>query len=504
MATKRSDAYAIWFMPETTYGVDPGIATAAFVDGSTETYSYVPTATLKAYARITNAVEGLPRRPMVEAEQVFPVTDSDPFMAKGPRGGGNMFSFDMLVHGGLLDGTTDRPVPPPWAQLAASACGRAIGHRTADSGGGNGPTNASKVGSTPNVNYFEIASLAGTAGTVAPGHVFAVDYSGGAARPDLQLVRPTHAAASDEFGGVSGTDSGCVYNGVNVGLPSGVAADDPIYWSNQLVFDRRMEDSGAFTSSEGPLSFTVLVLRPEAESCQLFTGVKCTEFELTDNQGEIPRIKLSFHYKQFKTLGEDGTAVVGNVSIADEPAYYASWPCPKVTTASHMTYLKYLDAAEDGAYDSPTVVRDLDITNFSVKWNAGYTVRHSNMATETVADLRQTQRQSLEIRFTTLYLDDWRDMLGLCSAVDGTNAYNTFPFIYWTGEKRSQAWFVAAPSLHLKEDPGPGDGDFEGNQSQEVVLGMRPYSGDLASDNATAATYANTTTPQTRFAIGTF
>lgn len=505
MATKRSDAYAVWFMPETTYGVDPGIVAASFVDGASETYSYVPDSTRKAYARITGAVENLPRREMVEAEQVFPTTDSDPFHAKGPRRGGNTFSFDMLVHGGLRDATTDRPVPPPWAQLATSACGRAIGHRSGDPGGGNGPTNSSKVGATPNLNYFAVASLAGTAGTFAPGHVFAVDYAGGSGAPDMQLVRPVHCADTDEFGDVTGTTSGCLYNGTSVGLPSGVAANDPIYWANQVCFDRRYEDAGSHGSSTAQLSYTMLILRPEADSIQLVRGVKCTEFEMVDENGAIPRIKLTFHFKDFKTFGEDGsTAFGGTPAIDDEPAYYSVWPCPKVTTGSHVTFLKYQDANEDGTYESPTVVRDLDLTNFTVRWNAGYTPRHSNMATETVADLRQTTRQTLEVRFTTLYYDDWRDMLGLCAAVDGANAYNSFPFVYWTGEKRSQMFFVACPSLHLREDPGPGDGDFEGNQSQEIVLGMRPYNGDVAADGTTAEVFTTTETVQTRFALGTF
>lgn len=504
MATKRSDAYAVWFMPETTYGVDPGIVAAAFVDGTSEAYSYIPDGTYKAYARIAGGVEGLPRREMVEAEQVFPTTDSDPFMAKGPRRGGSTFSFDMLMHGGLLDDTTDRPVAPPWAQLATSASGRCVGHRSGDSGGGNGASHASKVGTSPNVNYFPVASLVGTAGTTAAGHVFGVDYSGGSGAPDIHLVRPTHCADTDEFGDVTGTTSGCLYNGTSVGLPSGVSANDPIYWTSQVIFDRRLEDAGSFGSSTAQLSFTMLILRPEQDSIQLIRGVRCTEFEITDENGAIPRIKLSFHFKDFKTFGEDGsTAFGGTPVIDDEPAYYASWPCPKVTTASHVTFLKYADGDEDGAYSSPSVVRDLDLTGFSVKWNAGYNVRHSNMATETVADLRQTTRQTLEVRFMTLYYDDWRDMLGLCSAVDGANTYNTFPFIYWTGEKRSQIWFAAFPSLHLREDPGPGDGDHEGNQAQEIVLGMRPYRADLAANGTDAATFAVTTTPQTRFALGT-
>lgn len=504
VTSKRSDAYAIYYMPEATYGVDPGIVAASFVDGTTEAYKYVATTALKGYARIKGKVDGLPRRKMVEAEQVFPVTDSDPFRAKGPRAGGDTFSFEMLVHGGVLDDTTDRPCPPPWAQLITSASGRCFGHRVLDTGGGNGAAHASKIGAAPNANYFGVVSAVGTVGSTWPGHVFGVDYGTGTVTPDIQLVRPTMCAELDEFGGVTGTDPGAVYNGTNVGFSTAPTANDLVYWTNQVVFDRRLEDSGDMTATEGQLSYTVLILRPEVDSCQIVKGVRCNEFEIMDNAGEIPSIKMSFHYKTFLTFGEDGaTAFGGTPAIDDEPEYYASWPCPKVTASSSCTYLKYADANEDAAYDSPAVVRDLALTNFSLKWTAGYTVRHSNMAAETVEDLRQTQRQNLEVKFTTLYHDDWRDMLGLCNAVDGTNAYNSFPFIYWTGEKRSQLWFVACPSLFLKDDPGPGDGDFEGNQSQEITLGMRPYKGDRNAADTASLTYATTTTGQNRFAIGT-
>lgn len=515
VTSKRSDAYAIWYMPETTYGVDPGITAAVvagnIVDGTNETYKYIPTSSRAAYARIVGKVDGLPRRAMVDADQVFPVTDSDPFRAKGTRGGGNAFSFEMLMHGGLTDtvGTdSDRPVPPPWLQLASSASGRIIGHRAADSGGGNGSTNGSKVkasGPAPAAYAICAEAAAGSVGSFAPGHVFGVDHGTGGAT-DIELVRPVFCDTSVNFGlttAATAADSGALYNGTSVAFKQAPSSGDTIYYSAQACFDRRFEDSGALTAAEGQLSYTILILRPEAEACQLVTGVRCNEFEITDNVNEIPKIKLSFHFKSFKTFGEDGTAGFGDTpAITDEPAYYADWPCPKVTTDSNLTFLKYFDTAEDGTLDAPAVVRDLPITNFSAKWTAGYTVRHSNMATEGVQDLRQTQRQNLEIKFTSLYYDDWRDMLGLCSAVD-TNGYNTFPFIYWTGEKRSQIWFVASPSLHLKDDPGPGDGDYEGNMSQEVTLGMRPYRGDRDATGAAEEAFSTTAAAQTRFAIGT-
>ena len=517
VTSKRSDAYAIWYCPETTYGVDPGIvgfvnSESSIVNGTAESYLYVPTPAIAAYARITGKVDGLPRRAMVDADQVFPITDAAPFRAKGTRGGGNVLSFEMLVHGGLIDTIGDgRPVPPPWLQLASSASGRVIGHRGTDSGGAYnvGTGDYSTVAAAlpaPAAHQFTIES-AGAVGTLAPGHVFGVDHGTGST-VDIELVRPVRCEAAETFGDITagaaavGT-SGAWYNGTSVALKQAPTAADVVYFSAQANFDRRYEDSGTLSDADSQLSYTILILRPDADACQIVTGVRCSEWELTDNVNEIPKIKLSFHYKSFLTFGEDGaTAFGGTPAIADEPAYYSNWPCPKVTTNSNVTYLKYFDTAEDGVLDTPAVVRDLPLTNFSVKWSAGFTVRHSNMAAEGVHDLRQTSRQELEVKFTCLYNDDWRDMLGLCSAVD-TNGYNTFPFIYWTGEKRSQMWFVACPSLQLKDDPGPGDGDFEGNMSQEVTFNMRPYRGDRTAAGTGEVAFATTTCAQNKLAVGT-
>lgn len=514
VTSKRSDAYAVWYIPEATYGVDPGIvgfvnSESAIVNGTDEDYLYVPTSARAAYARITGKVDGLPRRAMVDADQVFPVTDAAPFRAKGTRGGGNVVSFEMLVHGGLIDTISDgRPVPPPWLQLAASASGRVIGHRGTDTGGtynvGTGDySTVAGASPTPSAHYIGLTS-AGAAGTFAPGHVFGVNHGTGST-VDIELVRPVRCENTETFGdtaGASSADSGALYNGSSVAFKQAPTAGDHIFFSAQACFDRRYEDSGTLADADSQLSYTFLILRPDADACQILTGVRCSEWELTDNVNEIPKVKLSFHFKSFLTFGEDGAAFGGTPAIADEPAYYGNWPCPKVTTNSNVTYLKYFDAAEDGTLDTPAVVRDLPLTNFSVKWTAGFTVRHSNMAAEGVHDLRQTARQDLEVKFTCLYNDDWRDMLGLCSAVD-TNGYNTFPFIYWTGEKRSQLWFVACPSLQLKDDPGPGDGDFEGNMSQEVTFNMRPYRGDRTAAGTGEIAFATTTCAQNKLAVGT-
>lgn len=517
VTSKRNDAYGIWYMPETTYGVDPGIVAAVnggtIVNGTNETYLYIPTTSRPAYARLSATVEGLPRRKMVSAPQLFPVTDADPFMAKGTRSGGDMVSWEMLVHGGLTDtvGTdSDRPIPPPWLQLMTSASGRCIGHRAADTGGGNGATNNSLISGTPapTADYWEAVAGAGSVGTIAPGHVLGVDHGTGTASYDIELVRPTRAGASDEFGESGGSDpvddGGAVYSGVSVAFKQAPAENDRIYFSAQACFDRRFEDSGSFAASEGQLSYTVLILRPEVEACQILTGVRCNEWEITDNFDEIPKVKMGFHFKRFLTLGEDGsTAFGGTPTVFEEPAYYSNWPCPKVSSGNNMTFLLASDSNEDGTYSTPAVTRDRPLTGFSAKWNAGYTVRHSNMATESVEDLRQTQPQTFEVKFTTLYYDDWRDMLGLCTAVGGANQPNSVPFIYWAGENPRQVWFVASPALHLKADPGPGDTDFEGNMAQEIMLGSRPYRGDVDAAGTAEVAFTTTTPYQTKVAVGT-
>lgn len=519
VTTTRSTAQAVWYIPEATYGVDPGIVAAQFVDGATETYLYIPKAeatACKAYARIVDGVEGLPKRPLVAAEQVFPTTDADPFMAKGTRGGDTEFSFSMLMHGGLADtiGAAPRPVPPPWLQLASSASGRIIGHRTGDSGGEVGGSSV-KAAPTPTANRFVIeASGGGAVGALAPGHVFFVDHNTGSSPYDWEPVRPTYCASVTEFGdndsdpgGGVVTRNGAEYSGYAVGFKQAPTAGDNILFTSQANFDRRYEDSGAMTDAEGQLSYTILVLRADADASFLFTGCRCNAFEITDNVNEIPKIKLTFKYKSWKRFGEDGTSGFGGTpTIDDEPAYYENWPCPKVTSQSNMTFLKaYMSS---GAYQTPTVVRDLAVTNFSLTWNAGYTVRHSNMATEGVEDLRQTARQELRVKFTTLFYDDWQDMLGMCSTID-SNTLDSFPFLYWTGEDPRQTWYVAIPSAHVVEDPG-ADKDFEGNLAQEITLGIRPYRGDgmtgTAGDvntPATVAAFDTDATAQNKFALGT-
>lgn len=489
--TYRSNAYSVFFMPEATYGVDPGIVTAATVDGTTEQVKYQPQYTnqhgthdpLRAHIRLAAPPDGLPKRPMVPVEQVYPTNDYDPFHAKGLRGG-QEFSLTMHVHGGVLDSgsalDTDRPVPPPWLALCASASGRVFGHLASPAiGGGNlVGTNATEVDAQVPIaaTSFDIAAETGTIGTMDEGVVFGVDFGTGTSTPDIELCRCTFSGGAAEFGDNEGPTSGAVYNGTNMGFSAAPAAGDIVYWPCQVAFDRRFE-------SVSP-SYTILIMRPDVDTAYLMTGCKAKEFEISANFGEIPTCKITFVCKDSIPFSEGGTAAFGGTpTMVDEPDYYSSWPCAKVIADDEIVFM-----------NNTTVSRGLAISGLSIKWSAGYTPRHSNMATEGTEDVRLTEKQDLTVSFTCLYRDEWRDLLGACYAVDGT--YGTFPLIYWSGENRAQLWAFAAAALHLKEDPGL-DGDFEGNQAHTVTLGCRRYSNDNGN-------FATTTLVDTKWALCTF
>jgi hypothetical protein len=476
MTTERSSSYAVAWIPEATPGVNPGIVTAAFVDGSSETTLYQPQAAgtpYKAWLRLAAAPDGLPTRPMIAAEQLYPTNDFDPLMVKGNRDEGE-FTLTVNIHGGLSDPSTNRPVPPPWLRLAASACGRLLGSTAGQSGGGNGSTHYSKVlDAAPNANYFEIVAGTGTVGALDEGHVFGVDFGTGTSTRDIELVRPSFCAAATEFGDVSTTTNGAEYNSTAFGFSAAPAQDDKVLFACQAQFDRRYE---AATES-----FTFLIMRPNVDSAMLLRGCRVKSWELTSNFNEIAQMKLTILFHDYLTFGEDGTAGFGGTpTLVDEPDYYSQWPCPIITGSANMAYI-----------NNTTVIRNLAISNLSVKWESGYTRQHSNMAIGTYM-LRSTEKQDVEVRFTCLYRDDWRDILGACYPMDGI--YGTFPLIYWQGTKPKDIWYFALPSMHLKNDI-TNDGDFEGNQATEVVLGQRKYSGDNGN-------FAATTTVDNKFAIG--
>lgn len=513
MATNRADAFALAYIPETTYGVDPGIVTAAWVDGDSEDFAYIPQAEgtpYKAWLRLSTKPEGMPKRMMVEATQIMPISDSDPYFGKGPASTDQEFSFELLLHGGTTDvaaaSDTDRPIPPPWQQMITAASGRTIGHRTGDSGGGNGPTNASRIKATtaPSANDFEIEIKAGTIGALAPGHVFAVDHGTGATERDIEIVRPTYLATSAKFGDDTPAVNGSEYNTVAVGFKQAPVSQDDVYFSSQTVFDRRLEASGAFTASEAQLSYTLLVYRGDSASSCLLKGARVKSFEITEQFNEFARVKINVLFKSFHYYGDDPTQFAAEPVLPDEPTYYnVAWPCPVVSNFNNVTLVKYLDANVDGAYSTPSVVRDLAITGLTVTWDAGYTQRHSLVARHAVEDLRLTERQKLTVKFTVLYDDDFRTMLGLCRLNNGANAYNSFPFLYWSGERANNIWFLAVPAAFVIEDPGT-DGDFEGNQAHEITLGWRPYQDDdVVGTAGTNVAYATTAAAQSRWALGT-
>lgn len=512
MATNRSDAFALAYIPEATYGTDPGIVNAAWVDGDSEDFAYIPQAAAtpyKAWLRLAAKPDGMPKRMMVEATQIFPISDADAYHGKGPSSTDQEFSFELLIHGGALDVAatedTDRPIPPPWQQIITSAAGRTIGHRAADPGGGNGATNASKVKASPapNANYFDIESKNGSVGALAPGYVFGVNHGTGST-PDIEIVRPTYLASGVKFGDDTPTVNGSEYNGVAVGFKQAPTAADDVLFSSQTIFDRRLESSGAFTDAEGQLSYTFLVYRGDSASACLLKGARVKSFEITEQFNEFARCKISVTFKSFHYYGDDPTQFAAEPVLPDEPAYYnQAWPCPVVSTFNNVTLVKYIDANADGAYSTPSVVRDLAITGLTLSWNAGWTQRHSLIAQNSVEDLRLTEKQKLTVKFTLLYDDDFRTMLGLCRLNNGANAYNSFPFLYWSGEKAQNLWWFAIPAAFLIEDPGT-DGDFEGNQAHEITLGWRPYSSDKdVGDSTTDETYSTTGAAQNRWSIGT-
>lgn len=513
MATNRADAFALAYIPETTYGVDPGIVGAAWVDGDSEDFSYIPQAAAtpyKAWARLASKPENMPKRTMVEATQIHPVSDNDAYRGKGPAATDQEISFELFVTGGRNDtaavSDTDKPIPPPWQQIITSASGRTIGHRSTDSGGGNGATNASKVKSSPSpsVSQFEIESSVGTVGALAPGHVFGVDHGTGTSTKDIELVRPTYCTSATKFGDDSPATPGSEYNSVTVGFKDIPAANDLVYFSSQTVFDRRLEASGAFTESEAQLSYTMLIYRGDSSTACILKGARVTGFEITEKFNEFAKCKITVTFKSFHYYGDDSSAFGSEPVMPDEPAYYdAAWPCPVVSTYNNLTMLKYTDSDNDGAYSSPTVTRDLAISEFSVSWKAGWKQRHSLMATNSVEDLRLVDKQELRIKFTLLYDDDFRTMLGLCRLNDGANAYGSFPFIYWSGTKPQNIWFVAVPGAFVIEDPGT-DGEHEGNQAHEVMLGMRSFQKDETTGTPDAyVAYAVDEAAQHRWCLGT-
>ena len=513
MATNRADAFALAYIPEATYGTDPGIVSAAWVDGDSEDFSYIPQAggtAYKAWARLASKIENMPKRTLVEATQIHPVSDSDAFRGKGPAATEQEITIELFVTGGRNDtaavSDSDRPIPAPWQQLITSASGRTIGHRSTDSGGGNGATNYSKVKSSPSpaANQFDIESGAGTVGALAPGHVFGIDHGTGTSTPDIELVRPTYLATAVKFGDDTPTVAGSRYNSTSVGFKANPSANDKVYFSSQTVFDRRLEASGAFTDSEAQLSYTMLVYRGDSASACILKGARVTGFEITEKFNEFAKCKITVAFKSFHYYGDDPSAFGSEPVIPDEPAYYdATWPCPVVSTFNNLTMLKYTDSDNDGAYSSPTVTRDLAISEFSLSWKAGWKQRHSLMAANSVEDLRLVDKQELRIKFTLLYDDDFRTMLGLCRLNDGANAYGSFPFMYWSGTRPQNIWFVSVPGAFVLEDPGT-DGEQEGNQAHEIMLGMRAYQKDEVVGTAdTYVAYSTTGAAQHRWCLGT-
>lgn len=462
---KRSDYVALYFMPESSYGTDPGIVAASVVDGATETYKFVPNSSLKAWVKLAGQPSGLPKHPLVEIPQVFSTHDYDFCRVKGIKDTGEI-SIDLHIHGPVVDygtsGDTDRTQPPPWLQLAASACGKLLGNVAGQSGGP-----ADTIATASDADTFTV-----TTGTLDEGHVFFVDGPG--ASTDLEILRPTTVAS-----GTSLTSS--IYNGVTWGLTDTPVAAESVYYACQAAFDKRFEGVSE--------SFTMLLQRADSEATLLFTGARCSGWEITSRVGEIPTIKLSFIYRDYDYVTD---------TIDDEPAYVDLFPCPAVTQGAKI-WLTW-DQNANGTIDATDIKRDMEVSSFMVKWTPGYVRRKASTATDGIAEVIASQKSEFEVSFETLYEQDWQDYLGLCCS----EAFANLALAYWEPNSdfvrtsdtatRKGAWFFFGPNLHQIEDPG-SEGNLDSIMHQTIRLSTRNYTGDSGN-------FATTTHVDTKFLIG--
>lgn len=473
----RTDFWGFYFMPETTAGTNPGICAASDVTGTDESYKYQPQAAVvdahgaggarRAFARLAEAPSGLPKQALVDIPQVWQTNDYDLCKAPGLRSDGE-FTLTFNISGAIADAgsaaDTDRPSPPPWLRLAGSALGKLVGYRSGDSGGD--PTTVAALPTS--VDDFDV-----TAGNIDEGHVFGVQVSNSTFGADTyEIIRPTNVASATSL-------SDADYNGAPFGLSATPTAADVVNYSVQAHFDKREE-----SNSE---SFTMLFLRPIANATMIVKGCRCSGWEITSEVGKIPQIKLTFVFTSWGVYGSHPTEFdAAPPALAEEPAYYTDWPCAKVAADAKFVYqLPHATAL------SRTPVRTVDISGMKAKWTAGFARRMAVTGAQGVADILASQKSSLEVTFTTLYLDDWRLFMGACCA--GT-VQETFPVAYWENNEALNIWFIFLSSAYLLEDPG-FDTDWENNMAQEIKLGVRKYDADNGA-------YVAGTAVDSKFCIG--
>jgi hypothetical protein len=454
---KRSDYIGLYFMPESSYGVDPGIVGAAVVNGTSEAYRFVPDSTYKAWVKLAEKPSGMPKLPLVDVPQIYATHDYDTCKVKGIKDTGE-FSISMHIHGPVTDfgttGNTGRTQPPPWLHLAGSACGFLLGSKTGQPGGGT----AAEIATGTDSDTFTVSS-----GTVDEGFVLAVDGPGGSTA--LEIIRPTTVASSTSV-------SSSVYNGVTWGFTDTPLATEKVYYACQGAFDKRFEGVSE--------SFTLLLQRADNNASIKFTGARCSGVEITSKVGELPMIKLSFIYRDYAYV---------NDQIDDEPDYVSTFPCPAVTQGAKL-WITW-DENADGIVDASDRKENMEVSSFNLKWTPGYVRRKASTASDGIAEVICSQKSEFEVSFETLYNQDWQDYLGLCCNENFAN----LALAYWEPNDdfvrtsatatRKGAWFAFVTNAHQIEDPG-SEGEMDSIMYQTIRLACGNYTGDNGSFSTSA------------------
>lgn len=459
---KRADFFSLKIMPEAAYGTDPGITTAPYVDGATETYKFQANATLASFVRLAEKPSGMPKVPLVEVPQVFTSHDYDTCKVLGIRGDAGEFQITLNMHGTTTDygtvGNTGRTQPPVWLRLASSACGSLLGDQTGDPGG-----SATTVASATDADTF-----VATAGTNQAGYVLAVDGPGAATT--FEIIRPTMASTTAIVA--------AVYDGVSWGLSATPAAADPLYYSCQSAYDKRLEDVSE--------SFTMLLMRPNSSASVKMMGCRCRMWEITSKVGEIPQIKLTFTYNDFAYVTK---------TIDDEPSYIEDYiPCAKVSYGASL-WLTW-DNNTDGVVDATDRKVNLDVSSMSVKWEAGYVRRKSVTASSGISEVLASQPGKFEMSFECVYDHNWQRYVGLCC----NEAFGNLTVAYWEPQSgyirtsnsavRKGAWYIFVPQAHLMEDPG-SEGAADEIMTQTIRVGAGDWTGDGSGVETTVAVASN-------------
>lgn len=447
---KRSDFYSLKFMPEAVYGTDPGIVAAPYVDGASETYKLQANATYAQFVRLSEAPSGMPKTPLVEVPQVFSTHDYDTCKVTGIRGDAGEIQFKMVMGGTVTDygtsGNTGRTQPPTWLRLLGSASGSLRGAKTGEPGGA-----ATTVASATDADTF-----VATAGAFLTGHVAAVNGPGNST--DFEIVRPTYA------GGTALLKA--AYEGVNWGLSETPAAADPLYFSCQAAFDKRLEEYAE--------SFTFLLMRPNADASVKILGARCRMFEGTTAVGEIPTMSTTFIFNDWDYVEKE---------IDDEPSYIEDLvPCAKVSYGAHF-WISW-DVDGDGEVDASDRKVDLDVSGVTFKYESGYVRRKSlTVGAGGISEVLAAQPGKFEMSVDCIYNQGWQDFVGRCCS----ETFGSFACAYWEPQDgyirtaddttRTGAWYIFVPRGHLMEDPG-SEGNVDGIMTQTIRIGAGDWTGD--------------------------